>query len=84
VDRGNLVTVPDLLGSNVEEARQVLGATGWEGHLSIDEVPVTDPVQEGKLLHQSVPPGRSIDRSDPLSVSVCTLSGPTPTAAPGG
>jgi hypothetical protein len=83
VDRGNLVELPDLLGSDVETARQALGAVGWEGRLTVDELPVSDPAQEGQVLQQSVPPGRPIDRNAPLSVSVGTLRGLSTTAAPG-
>jgi beta-lactam-binding protein with PASTA domain/predicted Ser/Thr protein kinase len=77
VSRGNLLEMPDLTGQTPEQAQQTLQELGWTGDLTVREVPVDDSSQQGVVVAQSVSPGESITKDQPITVEVGAEQEPT-------
>lgn len=80
VSRGNQLQMPDLTGQTPEQARQTLQQLGWNGQLTVREVPVEDASQEGVVVSQDVPPGNTISKEQTITVDVGAENSSTTTS----
>jgi beta-lactam-binding protein with PASTA domain len=67
---GVAVTVPTVIGLNLEQARQAASATGLI--LTVAGYEVTDEAEEGEIIAQDPASGDQIGRGSPLSVTIAT------------
>jgi serine/threonine-protein kinase len=82
VSRGNQVTMVDLTNLSLNDARNKLRATGWEGDLEEgDETKVTDQSKNNKVQSQSVPAGTKITKNQSVTVSLGDFSIVPPTSS---
>jgi serine/threonine-protein kinase len=64
------ITMPNLEGMRVGEARQTLRGLGWEGSFNEVEQDVQDPGEIGKIQQQEVPPGTKIEKNQDIGIAV--------------
>lgn len=73
ISTGNeTVSVPDLKGKTIEEARKELAAAGLVLDKQVDYVTDTKPV--GTIIAQSVNPGETVMAGDSVRITVCSES----------
>jgi len=74
--------VPNVVGLPEQAARSVLSGAGFR--ISVSEVPVADPSQDGLVLQQSPAPGSEVLAGATVSITVgrFTLPSPPPTVPP--
>jgi len=74
--------VPNVVGLPEQAARSVLSGAGFQ--ISVSEVPVADPSQDGLVLQQSPAPGSEVLAGATVSITVgrFTLPSPPPTVPP--
>ncbi|WP_199440622.1 Stk1 family PASTA domain-containing Ser/Thr kinase [Umezawaea beigongshangensis] len=81
VSRGNQIIVVDLTNLSLNDARNKLRATGWEGNLEEgEETRVTDQNKNNKVQSQSVPAGTKITKNQSVTVSLGDFSIVPPTS----
>ncbi|WP_300007272.1 Stk1 family PASTA domain-containing Ser/Thr kinase [Pseudonocardia sp.] len=71
ISRGNLLTAPDLVGLDTDDARDELRDAGFGvGDVRFVNQPVGDDDQDDRVISQSVEPGQTLQEGDQLVVVV--------------
>ncbi|HET8642839.1 MAG TPA: Stk1 family PASTA domain-containing Ser/Thr kinase, partial [Pseudonocardiaceae bacterium] len=83
VSRGSQIKMPDIVGDDVETARQKLRDLGWDGTIEETPRPAEKPSDVGKILDQQIPKDQTIGKDQTIRVIVGSDEGqPTTTTGP--
>ena len=80
VSKGNQISMPEITGMTVEQARTKLNQQGWNGELTITDKPaVTDITKNGKIQSQDPKTGAAITKNQRINITVAEfkVGGPT-------
>jgi eukaryotic-like serine/threonine-protein kinase len=75
VTGGDRVSVPDITGKSVDDAKQTLANAGFTGNLQITSQNVDDPGEDGKVLSQTPSSGSQAGKADTIQVTVGRYTG---------
>ncbi|MEO6083998.1 MAG: Stk1 family PASTA domain-containing Ser/Thr kinase [Umezawaea sp.] len=71
VSKGNQITMPDITGMSVDQAKTKLNQLGWIGELTTTEKTTTSDISKnGKILTQDPKSGGPITKSQRVSITV--------------
>jgi serine/threonine-protein kinase len=69
------ITVPDLTGMSVNDARQLLRGMGWTGEFNQQDGQTDDPTQLNKIIDQEVGANQKIDTDTNFGITVARTFG---------
>lgn len=76
ISRGNQIEVPDVRGSNLDEAAGVLEEAGFaRGDIRQQRRPIFDEEQDDVVLEQSIEPGSSVSQGQQIILTVGEFGG---------
>jgi serine/threonine-protein kinase len=79
VSKGNQLTMPDITGLTVDQAKAKLQSLGWNGDIKETPVPADKPNEVGKIVEQEIASGQPISSNQTINVMVAAQTNNTTT-----
>ncbi|MCP2168989.1 Stk1 family PASTA domain-containing Ser/Thr kinase [Goodfellowiella coeruleoviolacea] len=70
VSKGNKFEMPDLSGMTEEQAQSEMVGKGWTGSFNVQQTPVLDVRENGKIQEHTPRAGSSISKTDTITIEV--------------
>ncbi|HWC79933.1 MAG TPA: Stk1 family PASTA domain-containing Ser/Thr kinase [Pseudonocardiaceae bacterium] len=67
-------SMPNIINSTQNEARQILKGMGWTGSFNVTQVPTEDPTQNGLIADSNPEPGTQVQDGQTININVYQFS----------